>query len=126
MSCGSGCGQTPVSVAVGAGEAVLGACSSRVSEYVMGAYPLRAGQPAAGILHALDGSAPDVVDSSVLSGSAPAGAVGAALHGPWVPLRDQPTNEHPTNQNSTLHTLASLKPLWVSCLFSLHYFFRLQ
>ena len=33
-------------------------------------------------LHALDGSAPDVVDSSVLSGSAPAGAVGTALHGP--------------------------------------------
>ena len=32
MSYGSGCGQTPVSVAVGAGGAVLGACSSRVSE----------------------------------------------------------------------------------------------
>ena len=28
-------------VAVGAGGAVLGACSSRVSEYVVGAYPLR-------------------------------------------------------------------------------------
>ena len=28
-----------------------------------------------------------------------------------APLRDQPTKEHPTNQNSTLNTLASLKPL---------------
>ena len=29
-----------MSVAVGAGGAVLGACSSRVSEYVVGAYPV--------------------------------------------------------------------------------------
>ena len=54
-------------------------------------------------LHALDGSAPDIVDSSVLSGSAPAGAVGTALHGPSPFVTNQLTNIKPTRTPLSTH-----------------------
>ena len=54
-------------------------------------------------LHALDGSAPDIVNSSVLSGSAPAGAVGTALHGPPPFVINRPTNIKPTRTPLSTH-----------------------
>ena len=49
------------------------------------------------------GSAPDIVDSSVLSGSAPAGAVGTALHGPSPFVTNQLTNIKPTRTPLSTH-----------------------